>query len=106
MRCENHLPTYRVAISYTNSMIGKMDIRYSKQATKYLLKLQPKKAKKIREVVKSISAENTDGLNITTMHGLDAYRVRVGDFRVIYEIRDEELVLIVIKIGVRGDVYK
>ncbi len=83
-----------------------MDIRYSKKATKYLLKLQPKKAKKILDVVKHIAARNTEGLNITTMHGLDAYRVRVGDFRVIYEIRDEELILIVIKIGVRGDVYK
>jgi mRNA interferase RelE/StbE len=40
------------------------------------------------------------------MHDVDAFRVRIGDYRVIYEIKDDEFVLIVIKIGARGDVYK
>jgi mRNA interferase RelE/StbE len=40
------------------------------------------------------------------MHDVDAFRVGIGDYRVIYEIKGDELVLIVIKIGARGDVYK
>ncbi len=33
-------------------------------------------------------------------------RIRVGDYRVVYEIRDRVLVVLVIRIGHRGDVYR
>jgi mRNA interferase RelE/StbE len=36
----------------------------------------------------------------------DLYRVRVGDWRIVYAIRDSELVVIVVRIGHRGDVYR
>jgi mRNA interferase RelE/StbE len=65
-----------------------------------------KKAAKIKGTIKQIDEGNTEGLNIVYMKNLDVYRVRIGDFRVIYEIQDDELVLIVIKVGPRGDVYK
>jgi mRNA interferase RelE/StbE len=34
------------------------------------------------------------------------WRVRVGDYRILYEIRDRELVILVIRIGHRRDVYR
>lgn len=34
------------------------------------------------------------------------YRIRVGDYRVIYEIRDAVLLVLVVRIGGRGDVYR
>ena len=40
------------------------------------------------------------------LKGEDAYRIRVGEYRVIYEIHDNTLVVIVIKIGHRQDVYR
>ena len=36
----------------------------------------------------------------------DLYRVRVGDWRIVYAIRDQELVVIVIRIGNRREVYR
>ena len=36
----------------------------------------------------------------------DIYRVRVGDYRVIYEIRDAILLVVVVKIGDRRDIYR
>jgi len=36
----------------------------------------------------------------------DTYRIRVGSFRVVYEIRDEVLLVTIVKVKSRGDVYR
>lgn len=36
----------------------------------------------------------------------EGYRIRCGDYRVVYSIRDEQLVVFVIKTGHRKDVYR
>jgi mRNA interferase RelE/StbE len=36
----------------------------------------------------------------------DLYRIRVGDYRIIYQIQDKALVILVIKIGDRKQVYQ
>ena len=45
--------------------------------------------------------------NITKMKGDNSFhKVRSGDYRIIYEIHDDRLVILVVKIGHRKDVYK
>ncbi len=34
------------------------------------------------------------------------YRVRLGDYRVVYEIQDAQLLILVVKVGHRSDVYQ
>ena len=36
----------------------------------------------------------------------DLYRVRVGDFRIIYEIEDQVTTVLVLKVGDRKEIYK
>ena len=41
------------------------------------------------------------------LHGLrGAYRVRVGHFRVLYQIEDDRLLVLVTDIGARGQIYR
>lgn len=40
------------------------------------------------------------------LSGQEKYRVRQGVYRIIYEIKDDELVVVVVKVGHRRDVYK
>jgi mRNA interferase RelE/StbE len=40
------------------------------------------------------------------LSGQERYRVRQGVYRILYEIRDEELVVLVVKVGHRREVYR
>lgn len=42
----------------------------------------------------------------TPLTGHPGWRVRVGNYRIIYTINDTELVVVVVKLGHRRDVYK
>jgi mRNA interferase RelE/StbE len=38
--------------------------------------------------------------------GVGAYRIRVGDFRVVYEIDDNAVIVVIVRLGHRKDVYR
>jgi mRNA interferase RelE/StbE len=40
------------------------------------------------------------------LSGLDRYRVRQGRYRILYTINDEEVIIVVVKVGHRRDVYR
>jgi mRNA interferase RelE/StbE len=44
--------------------------------------------------------------DVKKLKGRDAWRIRIGDYRVIYEIRDRVLQVIVITVGHRSDIYR
>ena len=58
--------------------------------------------KKIEELGSNLPAHNT-----TKMKGDNSFhKVRSGDYRIIYEIHDDRLVILIVKVGHRKDVYK
>jgi mRNA interferase RelE/StbE len=80
-------------------------IEFKKSAEKFL-KSRPRK-----EQVRILSQiyKLPSGNHIKKMEGYDnRYRLRIGDFRVIYELHADgiTLVVLVVEIGNRGDVYK
>jgi len=40
------------------------------------------------------------------LQGRNAWRIRIGDYRVIYEIEDDKLIVTVIEVGHRRDIYR
>ena len=82
-------------------------IRYRSSATKMLQRMPNNIAKtvvgKINQLAQNPYAPNN---NITRLTGEPGYRLRVGDWRVLYEIHDETLVIEILKIGTRGGVYR
>lgn len=59
--------------------------------------------RKINQLAENPYAPNN---NVTRLTGEPGYRFRVGDWRVLYEIHDDNLVIEIIKIGPRGGVYR
>ena len=58
--------------------------------------------KKTEELGSNLPAPNT-----TKMKGDNSFhKVRSGDYRIIYEIHDDRLVILIVKVGHRKDVYK
>ena len=76
-----------------------------KRAVKALSRMQPRQSIAIRVAIRAV-ADNPQApkADVSRLHGLNALRVRVGDWRVIIKIEDD--VLYVTRIRPRGDVYK
>ena len=54
-----------------------------------------------------VLAENPRTHGAIKLHGPDKlYRIRAGDWRVLYEIRDAVMLVLAVKIGNRRDVYR
>ena len=62
----------------------------------------------VARILKRIEAlaENPRGAGCEKLSGQERYRVRQGQYRIIYEIVDAELVITVVRVGNRRDVYK
>lgn len=81
-------------------------IVFRKSAEKQLLKLPKPVGLKIIELIKQLG-ENPIPENSKKMSGFkDIYRIRSGSYRVIYSIENDELIIEIIKIGHRQNIYK
>ena len=72
-----------------------------------------KQLKKIPErdrvrIIKAIDNLAIEALPPDTkkLKGFDFYRIRAGDYRIVYSIEDKELVILIIKVAHRKDVYR
>ncbi len=61
--------------------------------------------KQVSELIDSL-AHDPRPHGVKKMIGVEAWRIRIGDYRVIYSITDEQLVVEIIKIGNRREVYR
>lgn len=86
-----------------------MVIKYSKDALKFLSKLDSKSVARIRSAIQGLTKMPPEG-DIKTMQGYsdNRKRLRVGSWRVIYKhgVEHEIEILFIIDIGNRGDIYK
>ncbi len=80
-------------------------ITFSKQAAKELERIDEPYYSKIKTAI-NLLAEDPRPNGCKKLKGRDGYRIRIGDYRVIYEIFDNVLVVDVIVIGHRKDIYK
>jgi len=84
----------------------KYSIELKRSAAKALKKIPRSDRRKIRERIDSL-AENLPDPVTTKMKGDNPFhKVRVGDYRIVYEIQESLLVILVLKIGHRKDVYR
>lgn len=80
-------------------------ITFRSSAVKELRKLPDDYRKSISGAIDSLAhAPRPKG--VKKMAGAHAWRIRVGDYRVVYSIEDKQLIIQVIRIGHRREVYR
>jgi len=82
----------------------KYTIQLSRKAEKQLDKLSNHIAEPILEAIGALSSEPRPS-GCKKLKGRDGYRIRQGKYRIIYDVFDDVLVVDIITIGHRKDIY-
>lgn len=81
-------------------------ITFSKQADKALRKMPSNIAQNIVKKIKKLSINPDIMKNVKKLTDHPGFRLRSGDWRIIYVINKNEKLIQIVKIKTRGDVYK
>ncbi len=80
------------------------EIIFSQKAKKQLFKLEKNTQERIIATLERIRIRPEDF--VTKLIGDPGYKLRVGDYRLIMDIDNNNLLILVIKVGHRKDIYK
>lgn len=75
-------------------------------AEKTLKKLPKKDLNKIIELIQTLATLPRPRGCRKLSGEEDSYRIRQGNYRIIYEIRDQTLIILILKVGHRKDIYR
>lgn len=84
-------------------------VKLRKEVAKFIKKQDKRRRQQISNIIELLRKDPYQVKNIKPIKGTElkeVYRIRFGDYRLLYQVKKEELVILIIKIGPRGDVYK
>ena len=84
-------------------MAYRVEIR--KQASKELSRIGLEDRRRIARAIEGL-AESPRPVGCRKLRDREGWRIRVGDYRVLYQIEQGRLVVVVVRIGHRKDVYR
>lgn len=86
-------------------MMGNYRIVIKRSAAKEIEKVQKKDRIRIVEKIRSLASDPHPVVS-KKLSGQEKYRIRQGNYRILYQVLNEELVVNVVKVGHRRDIYK
>ncbi len=81
-------------------------IEYTRDALKTLAKLPRNVRELLKSKIEDVARDPFGAANVKKLVGQSGYRLRVGNWRIIYEVDSGRVVVHVLKIGSRGGVYE
>ncbi len=85
--------------------MGSYRLIFRKSVAKDLRHIPNQDLRRLLGAIESLSEEPRPA-GSEKLSGQERYRVRQGDYRIIYEIKDDEVTVVVVKVGHRKDVYR
>jgi len=90
---------------YHKQTLAMFEVVYKKRAIKTLARIPAPLRERIRVALGTLAADpDMQLLDTKPLQGRHGFRLRIGDWRVLYEIDRGRLIILVIQIGPRGDV--
>lgn len=80
-------------------------VRIKRSAQKSLARISRTHQDSIIEEIRGLEIEPRPS-GCKKLSGREAWRIRVGNYRIIYEIQDRELIVVVVLVGHRSEIYK
>ena len=80
-------------------------VKLSLAAARQLRKFDPQTRRRLQAVIELLADEPRPPAATRLVGGAGEWRVRTGDYRVIYEIHADELLVLVLRMGLRRDIY-
>ena len=74
-------------------------------AVRALKKIHPEDRERIQGAI-ALLGEDPRPPKAIALSGRAGYRVRVGDYRIVYSIEDDVLIVVVVNLGHRRDIYQ
>jgi mRNA interferase RelE/StbE len=81
-------------------------VEFSREAVKALMRMSRDQAQRIRRKIDELARDPRNAANVKKLTEHPGYRLRVGDWRVVYLLFEDRLVIHVVRIAPRGEVYK
>lgn len=81
-------------------------VRFLPSAARELAKLERAVQRRIARRIEQLAPDPRGGGAVKLRGAADAWRVRVGSYRLLYRIEDDELVVLIIRIAHRREVYR
>ena len=85
--------------------MAKFTVIITKSVQKQLAKLPDNVVDKLEERMLQLE-QNPKPDDCIKLKGRDAYRIRVGNYRIIYDIQENILIITIIKVGHRKEIYR
>jgi mRNA interferase RelE/StbE len=86
--------------------VGKYTIQYKKSVEKDLRKLPPNQLKAIVAKINALAIDPHPSGSVKLRGSSDLFRVRHTDYRIIYQVQDDKLIVLVVKVGHRREIYR
>ncbi|MDK8769019.1 type II toxin-antitoxin system RelE/ParE family toxin [Corynebacterium freneyi] len=81
-------------------------ISYVPSAAKAIRKLDKSVARRLLGAIDGLATDPRPPGFIQLAGGRGEFRIRVGDYRVVYDVQDGELIILVLRVGHRREVYR
>jgi mRNA interferase RelE/StbE len=81
-------------------------VLYDPRAAKELRKLDRQVARRVATAIERLGADPRPQGSRLLVGYPDLLRIRVGDYRVIYTIKDSELIVLALRVAHRSDIYR
>jgi len=80
-------------------------VRIAPAAERQLRRFDPQVRRRVQAAIDLLASNPRPPKAIQLVGGAGEWRVRTGDYRIIYDIQDDHLIVLVLRVGHRRDIY-